>query len=923
MFFLLDKTHFHANFMLYPALRIFFHIKLQTSQKTELVFMDKQKIESFAKLPLPPQSEWGFIEDIKSPLEYHFDDSRGCDAGENKDCLANGVRIVMEFTGTVPETAFKSLRRVLNAKGIPETDNGYPLIFRDAADFEHEEFELATAPESAVIRAKDTDGIRRGVYALEDQICAAAGKALMPCSMRKKPFVKHRISRCFFGPTYRPPFFIDELTNDIDYYPEEYLNKLAHEGVNGLWLTVYLRDYPTAIMPGHGKDAEKRYAKLKQVAQKCLAYGIRIYLFMSEPKIWGTEYFTLPESDAALHPELIGFHIRKWGFFCTSTDAGKQYFRDTVGGLFSHVPELGGIINIMYGEDNGCCVSSHQIYGETPENEYCPRCSKRTSEEVHAELASVINETMRKYNPDAEYIGWFYAPGQKDGSHQSERLRSIAEAFPEDCTFMLNFESGGKLEQLGKERRIQDYSLAYVGPSKLFADSTKRNGKTGAKLQVGCSHEDASVPFIPVPENLYDKYHFMKENGVTAAMQCWYFGNYPGLMNRAAGALSFLPFKENAMEFLEELARPEWRKDAPEVAAAWHEFSMAYRNFPGNIAFEWYGPLHNCIVWPLHLFPVNEPIAPSWILKQYPEVSGDRIGETLGFGHTIAEALTLCQEMNQLWQKGMKRLQALIPFYQNNPPRLADISLSGAVGLQIKSCCNLLEFYLLREEMFYTKQNHLARMMEIVKDEIANTEEMLSLCRKDHRLGYHSEAEGFLFYPEKLEGRIELLKDLLEKDFPAFDINAPELDEYTGRVMNGKVAHYGEKNLLDNGTSWLCRKKGDQLCFELEGMKDKDCTVALEMNRIHPPIKVKFTKEGHHMVCSNVYPATQNMVIRKENDLFTFEVDLKLYADFMREGVPLRINVIVDDTAWVKHEPLPSRLMFGDTNWNCAGWLTE
>ena len=332
--------------------------------------MDKQKIESFAKLPLPPQSEWGFIEDIKSPLEYHFDDSRGCDAGENKDCLANGVRIVMEFTGTVPETAFKSLRRVLNAKGIPETDNGYPLIFRDAADFEHEEFELATAPESAVIRAKDTDGIRRGVYALEDQICAAAGKALMPCAMRKKPFVKHRISRCFFGPTYRPPFFIDELTNDIDYYPEEYLNKLAHEGVNGLWLTVYLRDYPTAIMPGHGKDAEKRYAKLKQVAQKCLAYGIRIYLFMSEPKIWGTEYFTLPESDAALHPELIGFHIRKWGFFCTSTDAGKQYFRDTVGGLFSHVPELGGIINIMYGEDNGCCVSSHQIYGETPENEY-------------------------------------------------------------------------------------------------------------------------------------------------------------------------------------------------------------------------------------------------------------------------------------------------------------------------------------------------------------------------------------------------------------------------------------------------------------------------------------------------------------------------------------------------------------------------
>ena len=89
----------------------------------------------------------------------------------------------------------------------------------------------------------------------------------MPETIRKKPFVKHRISRCFFGPTYRPPFFIDELSNDVDYYPEEYLNKLAHENINGLWLTIYLRDYPTSVMPGHGKDAEKRYNRLIKLAQ--------------------------------------------------------------------------------------------------------------------------------------------------------------------------------------------------------------------------------------------------------------------------------------------------------------------------------------------------------------------------------------------------------------------------------------------------------------------------------------------------------------------------------------------------------------------------------------------------------------------------------------------------------------------------------
>ena len=350
---------------------------------------------------------------------------------------------------------------------------------------------------------------------------------------------------------------------------------------------------------------------------------------------------------------------------------------------------------------------------------------------------------------------------------------------------------------------------------------------------------------------------------------------------------------------------------------------MAYRQFPGNIAFEWYGPLHNCIVWPLHLFPVNEPIAPSWILKQFPEVSGDRIGETLGFGHTLEEALTLCRKMNELWQQGMERLKRLLPFYQDNPPRLADISLAGAVGLQMKSCCNLLEFYFLRDDMLYTKQDHLSRMAEIVRSEIANTEEMLSLCRKDHRLGYHSEAEGYLFFPEKLEKRIELLKDLLEKDFPAFKLDSPLLDEFTGRSMTGKVAKYGEKHCMENGTSWTCRKEGSKLFFELEGMENRDCTVFLELNRNHPPLKIFFKKEGTIGTGGTVFLTPPDYHIKKENGLFTFEVDLAEFSGFLRNGVPLRINVFGDDFAWVKHEKLPSRLMFGDTNWNCAGWLTE
>ena len=123
--------------------------------------------------------------------------------------------------------------------------------------------------------------------------------------------------------------------------------------------------------------------------------------------------------------------------------------------------------------------------------------------------------------------------------------------------------------QLGKGRHVFDYSLAYIGPSELFRHIAARNKKVGAKLQVGCSHENASVPFIPVPGNLYEKYKTMHELGVYAAMQCWYFGNYPGLMNRAAGMLAREDFaNSDEDDFLVRLARPEWGEKAPAVAAA-------------------------------------------------------------------------------------------------------------------------------------------------------------------------------------------------------------------------------------------------------------------------------------------------------------------------------------------------------------------
>lgn len=889
--------------------------------------MNRKDIEAFSQIPQPPREAMTFIDDLRSAPVYLFPEGTGCPAGVTRECMRNGAELRVEYPAgeEILETAFLSLRRVLQAKGIPERPGAYPIRFQQDGSLQAEEYFVSATAESCVVKASDSAGMRRGIYFLEDRIREAEGPALTAGEWKRSPFVKHRISRCFFGPTYRPPFFIDELTNDIDYYPGEYLDKLAHEGVNGLWLTMYFQDIPSRIFPGCGRDAGIRFEKLRRTVRSCARYGIKVYIFFSEPKMFGDIPFSIPWAEAEQHPELLGGSCGHSGFFCTSTAAGRNYMTEALERLFTAVPGLGGVINIMFGEDNGACVS-HMFPGGARCR--CPRCSRRDPAEIYQELASLMTSAIRRANPDAEFIGWFYASEQRDGSALMEYLEHATSRWPQESGIMFNFESGGTLEQLGKKRYVFDYSLAYPGPSELFRYIAAHHPRTAAKIQVGCSHEDASVPFIPVPGNLYEKYSTMHKLGIYAVMQCWYFGNYPGLMNRAAGELSFEPFPPSEEAFLLMLARPVWRRYAPEAVAAWKHFAEGYRQFPGNIAFEWYGPLHHSIVWPLHLFPVDAPIAPSWILKNFPEVSGDRIGECLVFQHTLEEALILCRRMYESWRKGVEILAALRTYFADDPARIADINLAEAISLQMRSTVNLLEFYSLREEMFFEHKDHRQAMEKIVLDEIGNTEAMKHLCEQDSRLGYHSEAEGYLFFPEKLDARIGLLRYLLEVDFPKFRPDAPFIAEYTGERPVGpqtlcrRGSPSGEMEKVGGtGMRWTSWYDAGELAIVIDGCGGREFSVEIEPCRLWPPLRIDFDRTGEPYLYPLIFRELPVFRYERGDGRLTIRIPLKTFDGFHRRGFPMRINIWSGTDGWVRREPWENRLLHRDYNPECAGWL--
>jgi len=745
-------------------------------------------------LPEPPQPSdvtWKFIHELKSPLWTQIEWTPRA-ARNNEAAFCQGVTVERGFADTAGrlDTAYADLDRFLTVAGVNRTGPFRIRTERIATQL-HETYRIVVKPEGCDILANDTEGIRRGIFFLEDQMLRAGGPFLPLGKVVRRPVIRTRISRCFFGPIHRPPKNRDELTDNVDYYPDEYLNRLAHEGINGLWLSIHFDEIcaQTAI-PEYGHDPKQRLDKLRQTVERCARYGIRIYTYCNEPRPI--------ESDspaAKAHPELLG-QTMCWGkrhFFCTSNPTAMAYLEEIMRNLFTEVPGLGGIINISIGEGGSHC------YSGAPRGITCPRCKDRSPYDVLNDTMAAMARGMHAADPTAECVSWpygqYWAWGDAMTAESAGRL-------PQGVILQHNFESSAVGEQCGRKIRIFDYWLSFIGPSQLFTDcataAVKNGSRMFAKLQVGCSHEVATAPFVPVPGHLYRKYKAMHELGVSGVMQCWYFGNYPGVMNKSAGELAFAPFPKTEGQFLLTMARRDWGDDAKDVARAWKLFQRGYSHFPLNHVFGWYGPLHDAPTWPLHLEPADKLIMPSWQIAShqtqvpYP-ASGDRIGECFYYTHTLDEILFLCGEMSRHWNRGVDILKKMLPRYAHNEERRRDIGVAAALGIQFESTANMMRFYAMREELPWKPQAEqkklLAAMKRIVKRERVRDAELLELCKGDSRLGFHSEAEGYKYFPAKIEWRMQQLQRLLDEEFPevARQIRRgePLWPAYTGQQPQG------------------------------------------------------------------------------------------------------------------------------------------
>ena len=758
-----------------------------------------------------PHGEPRFVEALREKLEFRPYWDLTLEPSADEADFRKGLDFRPEFPDpeNLLETATHEMRRFL-AEAEILVPGAAPIVTGKADDLKGESFRILVKKDRIAIEGGSTEGIRRGVYHLEDLLAGSRAPFLKCGEIRRDPWLKNRISRCFFGPIKRPPFNHDELMDDIDYYPDEYLNRLAREGVNGLWLTIVFREICSTSLYPRDPNAEKRLEKLRRSVEKCRRYGIKIWVFCIEPFHWGVTN-PCPED----HPELKGpLAYTKMPTFCPNSPTARQYLYECTNSLFSAVPHLGGLITISHGERPTSCLSTLSVYGNR-KNPCEGKCDLSIGE-ILSRVLLPMADGMHAANPEAELISWLYMPYR---DQLSSWIYQMPEKLTKDVILAFNFESGCNKEQLGKVRNGGDYWLSCVGPSDRFgrmASAARGRCEMAAKLQVCCSHELATVPFLPVPGLIYRKYREMKALGVQHVIQCWYFGNYPGLMNKAAGRLAFEDFSRGEEAFLEELAFGEWAAHAKDMAQIWRDFADAYANYPLDIQFQYYGPMHDGTVWPLHLKQVMRQLPRTW--KPDAEPAGDAIGECM-FNHELSETMVLARKIADAWHRGFEKFRAFAAEYGSRKERRLDATLYEALDIHFRSAANVLTFYSLRNRLLDNPRNAmevLDKMEAIVRVEIAASLRLAELCEMDSRLGYHSEAEVYKYFPEKLRWRAEVLKETLALDFAECRIKIKEGIPPGDFLRMNEEIHGTGKRYSAGSLSWMAEADVDTVTFEIE-----------------------------------------------------------------------------------------------------------
>ncbi|MBI4910286.1 MAG: hypothetical protein HY820_42105 [Acidobacteria bacterium] len=578
-------------------------------------------------------------------------------------------------------------------------------------------------------------GIKQALYALMDRM-----------EEREAPFLATGVTErtAAWNPRYLYSYFAlygDPLMDaDLDPFPDAYLERLARAGINGVWMQAVLNTLaPSAAFPEFGKGAAQRLRALNVLVARAKKYGVRVYLYLNEPRAMPAEFFHN-------RPELRGSHHQGLYAMCTSQPAVREWIASSLAHIVNHVPDLGGFFSITMSENHTNCFSHGGGWGtKAPHAGDCPRCSRRTSWETIAELLTTFREGAGSKTETIAYDwGW-----------PADLSAKLIPLLPKDVA-VLSISEWEQPVSRGVPTKVGEYSISVVGPGPRATRNwqlAQQNGiPTMAKVQFNNTWEISAVPYIPVPQLILRHAQALRQAGINGIMASWTCGGYASFNMAAAREASLQP-PALPGEILQRIAAQRYgRRAASHAITAWDAFSRAFEEFPYGVS--------------MYLIPTQH--GPANLLRAQP--SKQQPGMIL-FPHDLykrwcgpyppATVIAQFRKIAAGWQQGLAAwdqvLRAASPAKRVNA--VFDHEIALTCQHHWESVANQVEFHLLRDAPRPDK----TRMRAIVEAELAIAARQYDMARRNSTIAY--EASNHYYYrPLDLAEKVLNCRWILDHD---------------------------------------------------------------------------------------------------------------------------------------------------------------
>lgn len=518
--------------------------------------------------------------------------------------------------------------------------------------------------------------------------------------------------------------FIDKELIDLS-FPDKMLSAYRDLGINGIWTQAVL----SKITPYNFGTSENegycdRIAGINYLIEKLNRYGIKLYLYINEPRCMPASFFDR-------HPDIKGEPDGNGNFcLCVNTHKVQEYLKESIAYIVRNAPGLGGFFTITASENRSNCYSHVK-------NDYesiCPRCSKKKKAEVLALVNRLICEGAHTENPDIKVFAYTW------GWKTLELTDEISKLLPADIGMICVSEHGVEKNIGGVKTHVIDYSMSIEGPGS-FAVKTWQSAKASshealAKIQVNNTWEMAAVPFIPVLKRVYGHIKKLMELELDGLLLSWTLGGYPSPALQLIDEMS--RYKAQELPDFSVLLRklfPDY--DNKLLSDVFTAFSDAFDNFPFSLGVAYRAP-QQCAPANL-LYKDNPHIKATMVCYPYNDLDSWR---DIFPVEVFSEQL---EKMLMRWNDGMKMLETVQ--YKNNRNMQLIYDCAKGFYLHIRSMLNQVNY--IREGNIIDKNKYLDDEHDVVI-------QMLSLIRINPMIGYESSNHYFYTQSNLFEKIINL-----------------------------------------------------------------------------------------------------------------------------------------------------------------------